>query len=338
MEGRSGMDAAARHGHGTQRMKSRVIERWVEAHLAGRRISANSLIISVYGDLIAVHGGVVWLADLIRLMAPFGLNERVVRTSVYRLVQDDWLESGQVGRRSYYRLAASGMRRFAPAWRRIFEPEGEGWSGTWQVVMLPSALEARVADNLRRELSWAGYGALNAGVLLRPTDDASTLRNILDGCGLRDRVVPLTARGLDGVTGAATDELVRECWDLQAIAATYDAFIEHFRPLLRAFGAGEVEPQQAFLVQTLLMHEFRRVLLHDPQLPVQVMPNRWRGDAARELCARLYRLSWRAACRHLQASCASPEGPLPPPSAQFFRRFGGLEVPPTATDEATVEG
>ena len=140
-------------------MKSRVIERWVEAHLAGRRISANSLIISVYGDLIAVHGGVVWLADLIRLMAPFGLNERVVRTSVYRLVQDDWLESGQVGRRSYYRLAAAGMRRFAPAWRRIFEPEGEGWSGTWQVVMLPSALEARVADNLRRELSWAGYGA-----------------------------------------------------------------------------------------------------------------------------------------------------------------------------------
>ncbi|HND57264.1 MAG TPA: PaaX family transcriptional regulator C-terminal domain-containing protein, partial [Thauera aminoaromatica] len=243
-------------------MKSRVIERWVEAHLAGRRISANSLIISVYGDLIAVHGGVVWLADLIRLMAPFGLNERVVRTSVYRLVQDDWLESGQVGRRSYYRLAASGMRRFAPAWRRIFEPEGEGWSGTWQVVMLPSALEARVADNLRRELSWAGYGALNAGVLLRPTDDASTLRNILDGCGLRDRVVPLTARGLDGVTGAATDELVRECWDLQAIAATYDGFIEHFRPLLRAFGAGEAEPEQAFLVQTLLMHEFRRVLLH----------------------------------------------------------------------------
>ena len=62
MEGRGGLDAAARHGHGTERMKSRVIERWVEAHLAGRRISANSLIISVYGDLIAVHGGVVSLA------------------------------------------------------------------------------------------------------------------------------------------------------------------------------------------------------------------------------------------------------------------------------------
>ena len=125
---------------------------------------------------------------------------------------------------------------------------------------------------------------------------------------------------------------------LQAIAATYDAFIEHFRPLLRAFGAGEVEPEQAFLVQTLLMHEFRRVLLHDPQLPVQVMPNRWRGDAARELCAQLYRLTWRAACQHLQASCATPEGPLPPPSAQFFRRFGGLESPPAATDEVAVEG
>ena len=89
--------------------------------------------------------------------------------------------------------------------------------------MRPPALE-QVADNLRRELSWAGYGALNAGVLLRPTDDASTLRNILDGCGLRDRVVPLTARGLDrGDWGGHHDELVRECWDL-VIAATYDGF------------------------------------------------------------------------------------------------------------------
>ncbi|HRQ57419.1 MAG TPA: phenylacetic acid degradation operon negative regulatory protein PaaX [Azoarcus taiwanensis] len=319
-------------------MKSRVIERWVEAHLAGRRISANSLIISVYGDLIAMHGGVVWLADLIRLMAPFGLNERVVRTSVYRLVQEGWLESGQVGRRSYYRLAASGIRRFAPAWRRIYEPGSAGWSGTWQVVMLPSSLEAKVAEGLRRELSWAGYGSLNAEVLLRPTDDASTLRQILDGSGLRDRVVPLTARGLDEVTGAATDDLVRECWDLQAIAATYDAFIEHFRPLVRPFSGGRVEPQQAFLVQTLLIHEFRRVLLHDPQLPAEVMPIRWRGDAARLLCARLYRLSWYAAVRHLQTVCATPDGPLPPPSAQFFRRFGGLEAPPAAMEEASTTG
>lgn len=317
-------------------MKSHVIEHWAEAHLADRRISANSLIISVYGDLIAVHGGVVWLADLIRLMAPFGLKERVVRTSVYRLVQEGWLESGQVGRRSYYRLAASGIRRFAPAWRRVYEPAGEGWSGTWQLVMLPSSLEARVAENLRRELSWAGYGALTSGVLLRPTDDASTLRNILDGCGLRDRVVPLTARGLDGVTGAAADELVRECWDLGAIAATYEAFNERFRPLLRPLRGARIDPGQAFMVQTLLMHEFRRALLHDPQLPEQVMPSRWSGDAARELCAKLYRLTWPAARQHLIDTCSAPDGPLPPAAPQFYRRFGGLEAAPATAspDEA----
>lgn len=307
-------------------MTSRVIERWIEAHLARKRIGANSLIVSVYGDLITVHGGVVWLAGLIRRRAPSGLNERVIRTSVYRLVQDDWLESGQIGRTSYYRLSTSAVRRSEPAWQRVFEPGGEGWDGTWQLVMLPSALDARVAEGLRKELSWAGYGALASGVLLRPTADVVTLRNILDGCGLRDRVVPLTARGMDGVTGAATDELVRECWDLQAIAATYDRFIEHFRPLLRPLRGANIDLGQAFQVQTLLMHEFRRVLLHDPQLPEQVMPRRWSGDAARELCAKLYRLTWPAARAHLTSTCSAPDGPLPAAAPQFFRRFGGLDA------------
>jgi hypothetical protein len=35
--------------------------------------------------------------------------------------------------------------------------------------------------------------------------------------------------------------------------------------------AGSLDPEQCFLVQTLLMHDFRRALLHDPQLPVQLL-------------------------------------------------------------------
>ena len=52
------------------------------------------------------------------------------------------------------------------------------------------------------------------------------------------------------------------------------------------------------------------------------MPTALAGDAARAVRARLYQLSWRAACRHHQANAPRP-GPLPPPSAQFFGGPGG---------------
>ena len=58
---------------------------------------AKSLIMTVWGDAIAPHGGTVWLGSLIRLLAPLGLNERLVRTGVLRLVRDGWLAARPTG-------------------------------------------------------------------------------------------------------------------------------------------------------------------------------------------------------------------------------------------------
>ena len=54
---------------------------------------AGSLITTVFGDSIAPRGGTVWLGSLIEAMADFGISERLVRTSVFRLVKDGWLQS-----------------------------------------------------------------------------------------------------------------------------------------------------------------------------------------------------------------------------------------------------
>src|SRR4029450_12083359 len=62
-----------------------VVTRWVKRTLAADPPRAKSLIVTVWGDALAPHGGVVWLAGLIRLMASFGINDRSVRTSVFRL-------------------------------------------------------------------------------------------------------------------------------------------------------------------------------------------------------------------------------------------------------------
>ena len=85
-----------------------------------RPLRSGSLLMTILGDAIAPRGGRVTLGSLIRLAAPLGLPERLVRTSVARLAQDGWLAARRSGRTSEYKLSARGRRRFAAATRRIY--------------------------------------------------------------------------------------------------------------------------------------------------------------------------------------------------------------------------
>ncbi|TLY59374.1 MAG: hypothetical protein E6K48_11525, partial [Gammaproteobacteria bacterium] len=93
-----------------------LLRRW----RAQRPLRAGSLLVTIFGDAIAPRGAAVTLGSLIRLAAPFGLTERLVRTSVARLARDGWLAARRSGRRSEYRLTRGGAERFAEATRRIY--------------------------------------------------------------------------------------------------------------------------------------------------------------------------------------------------------------------------
>src|SRR6516164_6268182 len=111
------------------------VRRWIRRELAAASPRASSLIITIWGDAIAPHGGAVMLAGLIELLAPFGVNERLVRTSVFRLAREDWLAAKPVGRESLYRLTRDGARRFELAYRRIYEARVVRWAESWETVI-----------------------------------------------------------------------------------------------------------------------------------------------------------------------------------------------------------
>jgi len=120
--------------------------------------------------------------------------------------------------------------------------------------------------------------------------------------------------------------LSRSSWNLADIDARYASFVQRFRPLMAAYSRqNEVEPQAAFLVRTLLIQEYRKVLLRDPQLPDELLPADWHGNAAYQLCRNLYRAVYSQADRYLSTTMETADGPLPPPGPSFFERFGGLE-------------
>ena len=285
-------------------------------------LRAGSLITTVFGDSIAPRGGTVWLGSLIQAMVEFGVSERLVRTSVFRLVKDGWLQSSQVGRRSFYSLTNEGRERFRAATHRIYGEPVTDWDGEWCLLLL-SNLEAPVKEAVRRECGWLGFGPLSANVLAHPSPDQSDLEVTLERVGAVDTVVVMSARTMRN--DVPMQALARSAWNLDDIDARYENFVSMFRPLFAALKkTRKVDPRTAFVARTLLVQEYRKVLLRDPQLPHDLLPAGWHGTAAYQLCRNLYRGLHEAADDYLSEVMETADGPLPPPAGNYLQRFGGL--------------
>ncbi|MGH8246129.1 MAG: phenylacetic acid degradation operon negative regulatory protein PaaX, partial [Gammaproteobacteria bacterium] len=270
------------------------------ANFAGRMpVRAGSLIISLFGDSISQHGNSVWLGSLIRALEPFGLNARQIRTAVFRLVQEDWLGARQIGRRSFYSLTESGTRQYERAARRIYAGGRLEWDGVWTVVV-PAFVRKADREILRRELLWQGYGQLTPGIFAHPAAGRRSLDEALHEQGVTDKVIVLHANSADLVSAQALARLSRDRWGLDVIAGRYLRFLETFEPILKSVNAARgLDPQQCFQLRILLIHEYRRIILHDADLPVELLPAKWPGHRASELTATLYRGIHRPAMNYL---------------------------------------
>lgn len=294
----------------------------VEAFQSRPTLRAGSLITTVFGDSIAPRGGVVWLGSLIAAMAGFGISERLVRTSVFRLARDGWLEAEQIGRRSYYRLTAAGSERFRAATHRIYGEPTNDWRGSWCLLMLPG-LNAVTRDLVRKECGWLGFGAMSTNLLAHPGPDMADLEATLKRLGVDDDVVVMT--GCVSQTDGAMRRIVRESWKLDDIDQRYARFIDMFEATSKALGTGAaVSPATAFLLRTLLIQEYRKILLRDPHLHDDLLPPDWHGGTAYSLCRDIYRGLYGAANAYLTDTMETADGPLPAADPETAERFGGL--------------
>ncbi len=300
-------------------------------------LRSGSLITTVFGDAIAPRGGTVWLGSLIKVMADFGVSERLVRTSVYRLVKDGWLQSNQIGRRSYYSLTEQGRGRFEQATHRIYGTPASDWNGEWCLLLL-STLDTKTREQVRKECGWLGFGPMSANVLAHPSPDLADLDATMRRLGVADSLIVMRGRTIRSET--AMRQLTRSCWSLDDIDARYQAFVQSFRPLITALSArskkAQLSDKSAFIVRTLLIQEYRKVLLRDPWLPSELLPANWHGAAAYQLCRNLYRMVYAGADAYIDDAIETADGPLPPPGPSFLQRFGGL-VPSTDTEYAIHE-
>ncbi|CAI0733856.1 Phenylacetic acid degradation operon negative regulatory protein paaX [Serratia rubidaea] len=302
------------------------LDDFIHHALEAQPISGTSLIISLYGDALSHRGGEVWLGSLSALLESMGFGDRFVRTSVFRLQKEGWLDVEKIGRRSYYRVTEQGMRQFRHAESKIYLSEQPEWDGKWELLLLETAEKSERA-RLKKQLGWLGFGQLASNLMAAPTHAQTDVTALLGELNASEQVIYFRADYPYARSEDTLRQRVADCWALEQVAGYYHEFIVSFRPLmalLREADDAALTPRRCFQIKLLLIHFFRRVVLKDPLLPDALLPAQWEGQIARNLCINIYQRVDRAATEYVSALAETTIGALPAPAAGYYRRFGGL--------------
>ena len=245
----------------------------------------------------------------------------MVRTSVYRLAQKKWLERTASGRRSYYGLTDAGRRQTADAAHRIYTAGSNSWDGQWRLVIIPQKTISRTdRTDLKKELKWQGFGTLTTDTLIHPTADLPPVCRALAERNLADEAKVICGHTIND--HESPQSLLNRCFDLEHIAREYEFFNRRFEKLWHSIRRKKsFDPESAFTARILLIHDYRRILLHDPDLPEELLPAHWPGTRARKRCAAIYRALQEAADNWTVSVCNDEPNLLKPLDRDYRQRF-----------------
>lgn len=293
-------------------------------------LSSRTVVITFLCDVLRPRGDSVLLADLIALLSPVGVSERVLRTAVFRMSRDGWLEPSRIGRQALYRVTEEGWRLIDPGCRQFYTAPVEQWDGKWtQIVFDNHATTAEQRRNVARLLAWRGFGAVAGNVFVHPGINIDLTRQILTETGLAPFAISLRAETQDIAESASLRDMVAVTWDLAGLQQQYLQKLALFEPLLSLDLARLCSPELAFSLRMVLMHGFKQVVLRDPGLPAELLPEDWAGRHAKSVIRRLYwqlvPLSEPFMTRIFSQSVHSSPG-YGEPASWFFDRLGGPET------------
>lgn len=257
------------------------IQEWASAP----HISARSVLVTIIGDTLIPVDSSIWMGQMLELTEGFGFSDRLVRTSMNRLVAEDWVYTERVGRQSRYHLTNLALTESARAEERIYGSGHVDWSGEWVLVFLPDELRAAESSKIVEHFRWNGFVPIAGGVLASPDCGADSARELL-GVVAPD-VRPVIAMATFSELGALVDDgfFIAKA-DGHELTNVWSSFVERYEPLLAdAEAATSIE---AFGLRTMLIHDLRRIRLRWPPFPTQAHPGDWPGVRAGVIARELY--------------------------------------------------
>ena len=270
----------------------------------------------MFGDGVEPHGGEVWAGSLLRLVEPLGMNERLVRTSLNRLVGEGFLVTRRHGKRSFYSVTPMARREVRGAERRIYHPRGEPWDGRWTVVVNTSDVTPPARAAVRQHLGRLGFSPLGPSVHISPFDQVDALRQVLSDLGLVNQLAVFRGRGPGHRRPGGRRSRPARVLGTEGSRA---GLAEVPAPVPAAGrGGGRGRSRRArhrrapSWPRRCSIHAYRRIVLREPELPAGLWPPGWAGDTAYDVAAACYHALAGPAEAHLLAVCEDGGAPLLP--------------------------
>jgi phenylacetic acid degradation operon negative regulatory protein len=250
-------------------------------------VKARSLIFELFGGYLRERGGAVRLRGLIALMDCFDVPESTVRVMVTRLRKEGWLASRREGRETTYLLTDDAWRLLDERRSRMFRRGTEPWDGQWRMVIysVPET-ERALREQLRKLLSWHGFGPLTSSVWVSPRDRLDQLRVH----AAQQPAIQLDFLCTESDGPAADRDIATRAWDLDALAKGYRDLLDYYGPRLAGYRAGDRTGRDALVERMRLLHDYRIVPLRDPDLPAALLPADWPGAAAHQVLREAHEL------------------------------------------------
>ncbi|WP_232668525.1 PaaX family transcriptional regulator [Pseudonocardia sp. TRM90224] len=240
-----------------------------------------AILLTFFGGYLLGRGVHVATSSLIAVLGRAGVSEQAARSTLSRMARRGRLHRVRRGRQVYVGLTLESREILRDGEARVWRTDAvnEHWDGNWTLLSfsMPDSWQ-RQRHALRARLLWAGFGPLQGGLWIAPT--AVDVKSLGDGLEAAEHLRAFSARALDPTD---VDTMVRDAWDLDALAGRYRAFQARWeRP-----GDRPTLPDP-LARQLVLQTDWLQVIRRDPRLPARHLPPRWPAEPAHRLFRGLY--------------------------------------------------
>lgn len=248
-----------------------------------KQLNTRSLIVSIYEDYADYYENNIWIGSLIRLLDAFDYSEQSVRAAVSRMSKRGWITSERKRNNSFYSLTEQGISMLKEDIVQFEKLKREKWDGKWRMLVYTIPEKKReLRDQFRQALIGKGFGLIANSCWITPYQlDIEKITNKYK----IDAYVSFFHATYEGANDY--NELVERCWDLSEINDHYAAFINKYEEQYtidqHRIQNDLINNKEFFVTRTLLNYDYKRLLFTDPNLPKELLPNKWSGKAATNL-------------------------------------------------------
>lgn len=246
-----------------------------------RSVGARNLVTEFLGAFVRRLDDWFPVAPLVSLMSDVGMDEASVRVAVSRLKTRGWLEPERRDGLNGYRLTAIAHELLAEGDAFIYsERRSADVDAGWALVAFSVPEHNRSKRHaLKSRLVAAGFGHTGPGLLIAPVGMLPEARRIINDLELSEYTELFTAH----YEGREVSDLVGRGWDLPALSARYEQFLQAADAIIRRDQPGVSTGARALADYLSLLHEWRLVAYSDPGLPAHLLGEGWRGGYARQV-------------------------------------------------------